>query len=413
MVRNRRDERTLGHWLAIATAGLLLAFPGPLARADEARPLSPLEALGEEIFSDPSLSEPAGLSCSSCHEPSRAFTGNAGSEIAAVSKGSRPGAIGRRNAPSIMYMAFSPPFSLVAETGETGETEYTPTGGLFWDGRADSFSEQALGPLFNPIEMNNRDAASLATKLKSAAYADAFRQQFGADALDDPDRAVANLATAIAAFESSGRLQPFSSRFDSVLRGTAEFTAAERRGLELFKDPQKGNCIACHTGSETSRDPRDWLFTDFTYDALGVPRNAAIPANSDRGHFDAGLCERPGIEQMLPKEVTRESLCGAFKVPTLRNVGVTAPYFHNGKMSSLRDVVKFYVSRDTDPAAWYPRDASGKLEMLDDLPAALHGNVNTEEAPYDRKQGEQPRLSDSEIDDLVAFLNTLTDAGMK
>jgi cytochrome c peroxidase len=102
-------------------------------------------------------------------------------------------------------------------------------------------------------------------------------------------------------------------------------------------------------------------------------------------------------------------LCGAFKVPTLRNVGKTAPNMHNGYFTGLREVVEFYVTRETNPSKWYPSASDGTVQKYDDLPAEYHGNVNTEEVPYDRKLGEEPRLTASEIDAVVAFLRTLSD----
>ena len=145
------------------------------------------------------------------------------------------------------------------------------------------------------------------------------------------------------------------------------------------------------------------LFTDFTYDNVGTPRNASLPANADPAFFDLGLCgpERKDL-------AARRDLCGAFKVPTLRNVARTAPYFHNGAFDELREVVDFYARRDTEPGAWYPKDASG-VRKFDDLPAGLAAAVNTTEVPYDRKPGDAPALTPREIDDLVAFLRTLDD----
>jgi cytochrome c peroxidase len=191
--------------------------------------------------------------------------------------------------------------------------------------------------------------------------------------------------------------------------GTAALDPLEARGFELFKDPEKGNCIACHAGTVDSHNPADWLFTDFTYDNLGIPRNAQIPDNDDPTFFDLGLCRQDGLAAKAPPDFDLESLCGAFKVPTLRNVAITAPYGHNGYFTTLRDVVRFYVTRDTNPELWYPTDAAGNVQKFDDLPPQYQANVNTEEVPYDRKLGEPPRLSDDEIDAVVAFLGTLTD----
>ena len=158
-----------------------------------------------------------------------------------------------------------------------------------------------------------------------------------------------------------------------------------------------------------SHEPRDWLFTDFTYDNLGLPRNYDIPDNADEAYFDLGLCEQEGITEALPKDLDVAELCGAFKVPTLRNVELTAPYGHNGYFSDLEQVVRFYVTRDTNPEAWYPLGADGKLIPFDDLPEKYQANVNHDEVPYDRKSGEKPRLDDDEIRAVVAFLKTLTD----
>ena len=95
-------------------------------------------------------------------------------------------------------------------------------------------------------------------------------------------------------------------------------------------------------------------------------------------------------------------------MPTLRNVELTAPYGHNGAFATLRDVVRFYATRDTNPERWYPM-RSGRVDAFDDLPVGAHANVNRSEAPYDRNPGQPPRLTDEDIDAIVAFLRTLTD----
>jgi cytochrome c peroxidase len=403
---------------AIALCPLLgcgdeLAGDVDAATLDE-QELSATELLGKRLFEDTNLSEPPGQSCASCHDPKRAFTGNAGSSIDAIAAGSRPGRFGSRNAPTAMYAMFSPPFSLVPETNDKGVVELVPTGGQFWDGRAASLTEQAKGPFVNPDEMNNPDPAAVVAKVRASSYAALFRRVYGADALEGADPTVAydRIAAAIAAFEQTSRFRPFSSKFDDVLRGNAQLDATERLGLSLFRDPKKGNCIACHVGGGDDGDSKaseDWLFTDFTYDTLGVPRNANLPANADSSRFDLGLCAQPGFASRAPAGFDVASTCGAFKVPTLRNVAVTAPYMHNGYFETLRDVVRFYATRDTSPDRWYPHGPDGDVATLDDLPPEHRRNVNTTEVPYDRKAGEAPRLDDDEIDAIVAFLRTLTD----
>jgi len=372
--------------------------------------LTPLERLGKRIFEDTSLSRPAGVSCASCHEAASAFQGVNGSPVPAVARGSLPTSLGKRNTPTIMYASFAPPFSFVEEKDEkTGKVEKAPVGGQFLDGRASDLLAQFEGPLLDPLEMNAPSKRSAVDAIRSGAYADLAREAYGDKLFDDPDAAFVKLAQAVVAFESSARFHPFASKFDDYLRGRAQLTPIEKKGFELFRDPKKGNCLACHVGKEESRDPKDWLFTDFTYDALGAPRNRAIPANADADAFDLGLCKRPGLDKIAPANFDIASVCGAFKVPTLRNIAVTAPYLHNGVFSKLRDVVAFYATRDTHPARWFAKGEKGVSEKFDDLPKNYHENVNVKEAPYDRKPGQKPRLSDTEIDAIVAFLETLTD----
>ena len=386
--------------------------PPTFPRSDDERTLSDLQLLGKRLFEDTNLSEPKGQACSSCHDPKRAFQGNNGSPIAAVALGSRPGQFGNRKTPTIMYMAYSPAFGF-AKDEDDGENKLEARGGQFWDGRASDLVEQAAGSLMNPLEMNNPSADAVVEKVKSAAYAPMMTAVFGPDAFADRKTAFQRVSQSLFAYEASERFAPFASKFDDYLRGKAQLTPIETRGLALFVDPKRGNCLACHAGKTDSKDPTDWLLTDFTYDALGAPRNAAIPANADPLTFDLGLCKRPGIEAILPKEVPLASLCGAFKVPTLRNVAVRAPYFHNGAIASLRDAVAFYATRDTDPKRWYPALKTGEADKFNDLPSAYKANVNVKEVPYDRKPGQKPRLDDRDVDALVAFLNTLTDKGMR
>lgn len=379
------------------------ADPAPTDEAD----LTPVERLGKYIFEDKNLSRPAGVACASCHDSAQAYQGNNGSSVAAVARGAPEGALGKRNTPTIMYDSFAPPFGFIEDhDAKTGTVEKIPVGGQFYDGRAVDLTEQVEGPLLDPNEMNAASKRAAVEAIRDGAYAPLARQVLGEKIFDDPDAAYMKLAAAVAAFESSARFHPFASKFDDVLRGKAKLTPIEEQGFALFKNPEKGNCLACHAGVENSRDPRDWMFTDYTYDVLGAPRNPRIPATAGPGKTpDLGLCQRPGIKSAAPANFDTDSLCGAFKVPTLRNVAVTGPWLHNGVFTKLRDVVAFYATRDTRPGRWYPKEK----QKFDDLPSAYHGNVNVEEVPYDRKAGQKPRLDDAEIDAIVAFLETLTD----
>ena len=365
--------------------------------------LSPKEQLGKQLFEDTTLSEPKGDACSSCHDPKRAFAGDNHSKVDGVAAGAVKGATGTRNTPTAMYAMYSPGFHF-----EDSPDGPTPPGGQFWDGRADSLAQQAQLPFLNPREMNNASPSAVIAKVRTAKYANDFLAVYGADAFDNDQRAFDDVADAIAAFEMTATFRPFNSDFDAYLRGQKTLSAKAAHGFALFQDPEKGNCISCHVGDPSSKDPADWLFTDHTYDNLGVPRNMNITDNADAAYYDLGLCQAPGIAAKLPDGVDLQSLCGAFKVPTLRNVAVTGPYFHNGRFDDLHDVVRFYVTRDTNPELWYSSAATG-LDKFDDLPDADKGNVNQEEVPYDRVPGESPRLSDDEIDDVVTFLETLTD----
>jgi len=375
--------------------------------------------LGKRLFEDTNLSASGTQACASCHSESLAFSGNHHDDpLFPVARGAFDDLFGNRNSPTAMYLATAPAFGFAVEPydpAETGiEEALTPTGGLFWDGRVDTLAQQAAGPFLNPREMAMPDKQSVIAKVRQSDYASLFCEVFGARALDDVEQAYADMTTAIAAYETTDVFSPFSSKFDAYLRGTAQLDATEQLGFELYKDPEKGNCLSCHAGDATSSEPGAWLFTDFTYDNLGVPRNTQIADNDDPQFFDLGLCQQANLLSRIPeavadKDAFAHSLCGAFKVPTLRNVARTAPYMHNGKFATLREVVEFYVTRDTHPERWYPVDAEGHVHKFDDLPVAYHANVNTGEAPYDRTLGEEPRLNPDEIDAVVAFLRTLSD----
>ena len=355
--------------------------------------LSPVAALGEQLFRDESLSASGRLSCQTCHRPEFAHAAPPGD---LVSKGGLGMDVsGLRNSPSIRYASFTPPFGY--------DEEGTAFGGFFRDGRVPTLTEQAKQPFLDPREMANATPADVIARLSRSPSAARFRQVFGAEALDDADAAFARLAAAIAQFQvENPDFHRFDSKFDAFLAGKAVLSPAEERGLALFEDPDKGNCAACHP-SRPAADGSPPLFTDFTYDNVGLPRNAGVPANATPAFFDLGLCgpERKDL-------AARRDLCGAFKVPTLRNVARTAPYFHNGAFDTLREAVDFYARRDTDPGAWYPKSPAG-IRKFDDLPAGMAGAVNTSEVPYDRKAGDLPALTPAEIDDLVAFVETLDD----
>ena len=350
--------------------------------------------IGKLIFHDVSLSASGKQSCASCHSPQHAHA--QANALAVQFGGPLLNQPGTRAVPSIRYLADTPPFGF--------NEEGTPYGGFNHDGSVDTFAAQAERPLLAANEMANLTREAVVEKLRKAAYAAQFRQVFGETSLDQVDAAFATLGLALERYQrDSAEFQPFSAKYDAYLAGKAQLTAAEMRGLQLFNDEKKGNCAACHP-SVKREDGRPPLFTDFTYDGLGLPRNAAIPANADPSYTDLGLCKsgRSG-------RASQDSACGKFKVPTLRNVATRQVFFHNGHIKNLRDAVAFYVSRDTQPEQWYPRKAGKEIAKFNDLPAKYHLNVNVEEVPYGGKRGGKPSLSDEEIDDVVAFLRILSD----
>lgn len=374
----------------VTTAALVTGCGGAGSTAEP--PLSPEAAIGQRAFNDPSLSASGRLSCASCHATEAAHA--APNSLAVQLGGAELDVQGLRASQSLRYLAVNSAFHF--------DPEGAPTGGFFWDGRADSLSAQAGIPLLGAREMANADKASVVAKLARAAWAGRFKAVYGADILDDTDRAFEKLTQSLQRFQlEDASFNAYTSKFDEVLRGNAALTAQESRGLALFNDPAKGNCASCHTSTKAA-DGSHPLFTDFSYDNLGIPRNPEIAANNDPAYFDLGLCGRPDLRD-------REGLCGAFKVPSLRNVALRQVLFHNGKFRSLKDALTFYVQRDTAPEKWYPRNPDGSIGKFDDLPARLHSNVNTTEAPYDRRPGDSPALDGPEIDDVIAFLRTLND----
>lgn len=381
---------------AIAAALLAACGGGGTAPSDAALPqaqtLSAQAAVGEKIFNDLSLSASGRQSCASCHN---ADTAHAPANALAVQLGGPSmDQQGKRQAPTINYLSTNTAFFFAADG--------TPTGGFFWDGRSASLAEQAREPFLNPVEMANPDVAAVVAKLAKASYVAEFQAVFGADILSRPDDAMARIQLALQQYQREDTaFRAFSSKYDEFLRGNVQLSDAEKRGLALFNNPLKGNCIGCHPSAKGA-DGSFPLFTDFTYDNLGVPRNPAIARNADAAYFDLGLCQRADL-------TTRTDLCGAFKVPSLRNVAQRQAFFHNGRFGTLKDAITFYVQRDTNPEKWYSRNPDGSVNKFDDLPVQWHGNVNVTEVPYNRRPGDAPALSDTEIDDVITFLKTLDD----
>lgn len=291
-----------------------------------------------------------------------------------------------------------------AAAPQAAAVNLVPQGGIFWDGRADTLQQQASVPLLNPAEMAASTSDTVVKQLEQADYAGDFRALFGPNIFKNARLLMAEAMFAIARYQiEDTSFHPFTSKFDAWLEGKARLTPAEARGYLAFNDPAKGNCAACHLDKPT-RDGLPPLFTDFQYEALGVPRNSSIPANSDPSYYDLGICG-PYREDLR----SQMQYCGMFLTPSLRNTATRKVFFHNGVFHSLDEVLDWYVNRDLQPERFYAKDAAGNVVKYDDLPAQDRANVDTADAPFNRHPGDQPALSKQEIEDVIAFLRTLND----
>ena len=365
-----------------------------------------LSALGKRIFSDTGYSASSRQACSSCHDPAHAF--GPPNALPVQPGGAALDRFGFRNTPSLRYVHSPIPFTQHFMESEVtlGADDQGPTGGRTWDGRVNAAHDQAMMPLLDANEMANPSTDAVFAHLRASTYADEFRTAVsapGENIFDDPASAMIWFTVAVETYEqSSADFHPFDSKFDAWLADKVELSPAERRGLALFDDMKKGNCASCHPSTRKASTDRAPIFTDFGFVALAVPRNRTLAANRDPAFFDLGLCgpvrtdlsDHPGY-------------CGMFRTPSLRNVALRKSLFHNGAIHSLREAVEFYATRDTNPAKWYPRDASGHAGY-DDLPARYWPNVS-KEVPFAPTPAGEPRLDAREIDDIVAFLKTLTD----
>jgi cytochrome c peroxidase len=386
----RRPELRIGI-VILALGAVSAGLPEARALSIDVSRMNPEQQLGARLFFDASLSHPAGQSCGSCHAPSAAFTDP--DKRAPTSKGVDPTLFGSRNAPTAGYAAFSPTFQYDKEEGLW-------IGGQFLDGRAATLEDQAKGPFVNPVEMANPDKASVIEKLRNGENAELFRQVYGPQSLDNVESAYNLLAHAIAVFERTDVLSPFSSKYDAYLDGRASLTEQELNGLRLFEDPMKGNCAACHP-SQPSPSGAKPLFTDFTYDNLGVPKNPENPFYSMAPAFNPD--GRNFVDTGLGKTTGDPGDDGKFKVPTLRNLALTGPFMHNGYFVTLEGVVDFYNTRDVKKPCVDPFTSEADALRLECWPAAEVGaNVNVDELG-------NLGLLRSEVLDIVAFLETLTD----
>ncbi|SCX61670.1 cytochrome-c peroxidase [Variovorax sp. EL159] len=410
--------------------------PAPAAAppASPASTLSLSAQVGQKMFFDKNLSGSGAMSCASCHDPAHAYA--PANDLSVQLGGVHMDQAGLRAVPSLRYKDITPPYADLLDNPD-GISVPGPGGGFTWDGRADTLAAQARIPLLDPLEMANASSADVVKKLQAADYAPLIVQAFGAKVFDNSDAAFANALQALEAYQLEDKsFHPYSSKFDlyaaNKIGGT--LTPAETRGLKVFTNPATGNCASCHYQG-AGLNGSSALFTDFSYEAISVPRNAGIPANNDLKYFDMGVCGPLRTDHVPAAPNAANSFCGMFKAPTMRNVATRTAFFHNGVMHSLEQVIRFYNTRDTQPELWYPtvggtpkatndpgfptyglittQYTGGKVQKYNDLPAAYASNIDTQLPMDGRAAGSAPPMSEQDIADLICFLNTLSDADTK
>lgn len=385
----------------------MLIVTGILSSAPfEANALSLPAQVGKKIFFDTNLSASGKMACATCHDPNNHYAPS--NNLAVQPGGPNLTSPGTRAVPTLTYKDYTPPYSDLLDNPD-GVSPPGPGGGFTQDGRAPTLADQAQIPLLAANEMANSSIAVVVSKIQNASYANLFMQAFGSTVFNDTPTAFAHAQAALQAYQlEDTSFHPYTSKYDlyssNKIGGT--LTASEARGLAIFSDPNKGNCFACHYSGAGSNGSVA-LFTDFSFEAIGVPRNNTIPANVlFRGlpvSYDMGICSRP--DHPLPANA---QYCGMFKTPTLRNVATRQVFFHNGQLKSLSDVIHFYNTRDTSPQLWYPT-VNGVVQKFDDLPTRYRGNIDTQMPLDGRAPGSQPPMTAQDELDLAAFLGTLTD----
>jgi len=398
--------------------------------AGAAHILTPVEEAGKSIFFDKNLSINKNQSCATCHDPKAGWTGP-DSHInmhGAAYNGSITDRVGERKPPSAAYAAASPVLHYDRKVEQF-------IGGNFWDGRAtgeklgNPAADQAQGPFLNPVEQALPDAACVVYRVCDADYAPSFDKAFPGECeigwakdleianrcawektivLSDTQRAEVDsifnsIALSVAAYEASTEVNPFSSKYDYFLKGVTELSKEERAGLDLFNN--KGKCSKCHIS-----DGMKPLFTDFTYDNLGVPRNPENPVYRSRPDFiDKGL---GGYLEKLESQAEWQKLAkknmGKHKVPTIRNIdkrpdaSFVKAYMHNGFFTTLKGVVHFYNTRDIKPVCPGPYTEQKAIAEGCWPGGEVTENVNREELG-------DLKLTDEEEEAIVTFMKTLSD----
>ena len=346
-----------------------------------ANEISQKETLGQVLFSDKNLSKNRTQSCATCHNPNTGFTDDRENGIGKMaSLGDDNKSLGDRQAPTASYAKFSPDFHF-------DEKKQKYIGGQFWDGRAKTLEEQAGGPPLNPIEMGMGSKKEVVERIKeNAYYVQTFKELFGEDVFKDDEKAYDAMTSAIATFERSNEFSSFDSKYDRYLKGEYDLTALEDLGKSIFFSNNNNSCATCHVLK--GEDKAGETFTNYEYHNIGTPANKTLRAKNGAKEIDKGLLANPNV-----KDVAQN---GKHKVPTLRNVAVTAPYMHNGVFKDLKTVVEFYdkynnKDRNINPETKKTWDDAEVKETI-----AL-------------KELKANALTDRKVEALVAFMKLLTD----
>jgi cytochrome c peroxidase len=382
--------------------------------------LSPQAQVGQQLFFDTNLSASKQMSCATCHDPNNHYAQPTTNTNPVQFGGPSLTAPGFRAVPTLTYKQYTPPYSDSA-TNPDGVSTNSPGGGFTWDGRADTQAQQVAIPLLSSFEMANTSQAAVVAVVQNASYAALFQAAYGTDVFSNTQTAFTDVGLALQAYQQEDpSFNAFTSKYDywstvALSNGKpVNLTAAETRGYTVFN--YTGNCFACHYNGPITGGGGA-LFTDFTYENPGTPRNSKIPANATKillpTYYDLGLCTAVNpdpinaylIPHVLPGSA---SLCGSFKTPTLRNTATRNVFFHNGVFTSLAQVIDFYNTRDTNPGKWYPT-VNGVVQKYNDLPTAMKIYVDTTDVPFGLSPGATPFMTAQNEADLLCFLETLTD----
>lgn len=339
------------------------------------------EDLGRILFFDVNLSKNRTQSCATCHNPNAGFVDDRDNGVKKMaSLGDDGKSLGDRQAPTASYAKFSPTFHFDEKTKKY-------VGGQFWDGREATLEGQAGGPPLNPVEMGMSDKKAVVDRLKeNSLYVDSFKKIFGADIFKNDDKAYEAMTIAIASFERTDEFSPFDSKYDRYLKGEYDLTPLEDLGKSIFFSNNNNSCANCHVLK--GEDKEGETFTNYQYHNIGTPTNNELRAKNGVKAIDEGLLANSNVSDVAQK--------GKHKVPTLRNVAVTAPYMHNGVFKDLKTVVEFYdkynnKDRNIDPETNKPWD---EPEVKD--------NISLQELKANK-------LTDRKVEALVAFMKLLTD----